>query len=477
MRAAAITLSCMTAFAVSLALSRPVAADDDHAAARALAEKFARAAENSERAAKAKKEAQEKAKKAAAEAAKKAQAERARAAAAEAARRKAEAQRAADEQEMLRQARAEAEARRAADQRRFEEQSRREAEQEKARREAEQEKARLAAEQEKARAEAARLAREAEARRKQNEQRAEEARKAEAARLAREVEEKRRADERASAEKARRVEAEQRAKEAEAQRLAAEQRAAEEKRRADAARAKLEAMRLEEVRRIAEKFRLAREARERARATRNGTRNSLGGPPPPLETSKPAPWNLEPKSTHAGPFPERVTVLLIVEPRRYGFAHIHRTANPVLCVGGGCYISSGLEHAADYMSRWKALGPINSIGRRAGPCRNQLTCVFRNVELSGPSATMQPIDMGFWHHDRRDIKKAQADRSCEVIAGRLFCAKPVIGHRYRAWIVPESIAAKAGADALEDALDDGLPSARSAEREDWLANVHALPTR
>jgi colicin import membrane protein len=103
--------------------------------------------------------------------------------------------------------------------------------------------------------------------------------------------------------------------------------------------------------------------------------------------------------------------------------------------------------------------------------------VFRNVDLGGVSGAIQPVDMGLLRHDRRDIKSVRADRTCDVIAGRLFCATPIIGHRYRAWVVPEAIAAKAGSRALENALAEGLPAARSAQREDWLTDVHALPTR
>ena len=479
MRVAAITFTCMAAFAVTLAqpLSRPAAAAD--AAAHALADKFARAAAEAVRAQEAKK---------ADEAARKAEAERARIAAENAAHRKAEAQRAADEADMLRRAHAEAEARREADQQAFEEQekarleaeqerARAEAEEEKARIAAEEEKARVAAEQERARAEAARLAQEAETQRKEDERRAEEARQAEAARLAREVEEQRRAEEEAArADEARQAEAARLAKEAEVKRLAqkrAQERAAEQKRLAEEARAKLEQMRMEEARRIAEKFRLAREARERER----GTRNSLGGPPPPPEMDQPAPWSVDKGLAHTGKMPSRVTVLLLMEPRRRGFAGTPGSANPVLCIGRSCYISAGPETPANRLSRWKALGPANSIGRRAGPCRKQLTCVFRNVDLGGVSGAIQPVDMGLLRHDRRDIKTVRADRTCDVIAGRLFCATPIIGHRYRAWVVPEAIAAKAGWRALERALAEGLPAARSAQREDWLTDVYALPTR
>ena len=487
MRAAAITFTCMAACAVSLAgpLSRQATADDNPA--HALADKFARAAQQAEQA---------QAEKKTEEAAKQEEAERARLAAEASERRKAEAQkaearrRAEYEADMLRRASAEAEARREADQRAFEEQARREAEQEQARLEAEQQKARadaerekariateqekvrLAAEQERARAEATRLAQEAEAQRREEARRAEQARKAEAERLAGEVEEKRRAEELAvKAEEARKAEAARLAKQADEKRVA-EERAAEERRVAEEARARLERMRMEEARRIAEKFRLAREARERER----GVRNSLGGPPPPPEMDEPAPWSVDTAPANTGAIPSRVTVLLLMQPKRRGFSGTPGAANPVLCLGRSCYISAGPGASADRLSRRKTLGPANSIGRRAGPCRRQLGCVFRNVDLGGVSGAIQPIDMGLLRHDRRDIKTVRADRTCEVIAGNLYCATPVTGHRYRAWIVPEAMAATVGPRALERALAQGLPAARSAEREDWLTNVQALPT-
>jgi hypothetical protein len=103
--------------------------------------------------------------------------------------------------------------------------------------------------------------------------------------------------------------------------------------------------------------------------------------------------------------------------------------------------------------------------------------MFRNVELGGPSAAIQPVDMGFWGHDRRETRTAAPDRTCDVVARQLYCAKPIVARGYRAWIVPESVAVEAGPDALEEALEDGLPAARSVERENWWANVHDLPTR
>ena len=40
---------------------------------------------------------------------------------------------------------------------------------------------------------------------------------------------------------------------------------------------------------------------------------------------------------------------------------------------------------------------------------------------------------------------------------RLVCANPVVKSTWKAWIVPEAIARKAGPKALTDALAAGLP--------------------
>jgi hypothetical protein len=493
MRVAARTLGRAAMFAVAfspliLTAGSAVAADDS--AAHALAEKFSRT-EDAERAEAAKK----------AEAKKKAEAEKARAEAQrQAERRKATVdQRTKDEAEMQEAARQEAEARRAADQR------------------AAEERTRIEAEQEAARADAARLAQEAEQRRIEDDRKAEEARQAEAARLAKDVEDKRLADER-KAEADRQAEAAHQAderkaedariaKEAEEKRLGEEHRAArlakeaedkrraeaakkaEEQRQADAARETLERQRTEEAERVAEKFRLAREAREarlareREQAARdNGTdtdnsdtRNSLGGPGPDAAPPT-APWD----ATDTGParfLPTRVTILLVMDPRRRIFATYPPTANPVLCIGQGCYVSGGAGAPAEYMPRFSALGPANSIGRRAGPCRNQLTCVFRDVELGGGYGQIQPVDMGLLHHDRREIRGVRPDPTCDLISGRLFCAEPTVAKGYRAWIVPEVIATKAGAEALREALALGLPTVRSADADPWHVRVHAESSR
>ena len=91
--------------------------------------------------------------------------------------------------------------------------------------------------------------------------------------------------------------------------------------------------------------------------------------------------------------------------------------------------------------------------------------------------TIQPVDMGFLRHDRRETRAVEPDRSCDANGGRSIAASPIVSTGYRAWVIPESIADKAGALALERALDDGLPGARSASYDGWDSTVQALPTR
>ena len=172
-----------------------------------------------------------------------------------------------------------------------------------------------------------------------------------------------------------------------------------------------------------------------------------------------------------------MTILLVMDPRRRIFAAYPPSANPVLCIGQGCYVSGGAGGPAEYMPRFSALGPANSIGRRAGPCRNQLTCAFRDVELGGGYGQIQPVDMGLLHHDRREIRGVRPDPTCDLMSGRLFCAEATVAKGYRAWIVPEVIATKAGAEALREALALGLPTVRSADADPWHVRVHAESSR
>jgi chemotaxis protein histidine kinase CheA len=259
------------------------------------------------------------------------------------------------------------------------------------------------------------------------------------------------------AEGQRQAEATRLAKEAEEKRLI-EERQSEEARKADAAHAELEASRSEAAQCIADKFRFAQESR----ILKAQAKNAAPAANSSVAEQAATPMDRKPDTNQASFLPTRITVLLVIQPRNGG--HFTHTANPILCIENGCYISGGLQSAADYMSRSKALGPLNSIGRRAGLCQNQLRCAFRDVDLGGTVGFIQPVDMGLLHHDRREVRKAEPDQTCDVAHGRLYCSAPIIAHDYRAWVVPEFVAAKAGAAALEKALEEGLPASRSA----WL---------
>ncbi len=385
---------------VMLSASPVVAAND---AAHTLADKFSRAAQDAERA----------------EAAKKAEAKRARATErALLQRREAEAQRKAYEEDMQARARAEAAVRRA-----------------KAKRLA---KERARAEEKRRTAVTARLAREADEKRLALEQR-----KAQSARLAKQ---------------------------------AMDEQLVEERRKAAKDRAELEALRAQEAWRIVRKFQRARKQRMREAGAK---KNGLGGPRPPVaELDDPRPHDesglrspvaeLDESSPEkdnrqrATKYPARVTVLVLMEPRNRGWRRSKKAAYPVLCVGRRCYISAGAENTANALSRPRVLGPVNSLGRRAGPCNKQLACVFRGVTLDRNPSHIQPVDMGLLRHKRRDIRKAEPDRTCAVTRGSLHCTSVIIAHRYRAWIVPEAVAEEAGPKALEEALHNGLTTLRSA---------------
>lgn len=421
--------------------------------------------------------------------------------------------RAAEEAEMLARARAEAEERKAAAAK-----ARAQEEAREARRLAEEErarKARLAEEQRRAReqfiAEQLRAAEKA----------AEERERAQAARIA--AEKRRAEDERKRAEAARKAEEkriadERRAAEEETRRLAEEQRNAREKvlaaeRQAEEERRRAEAARIAEEKRLAEEKRVAAEARraeqhrqalaaehDAAHARRaermrqlereRQARERMAAKPPEIEPAKAEPLGIDPPmglgvspsdragtkkpAKEAAPHramadtrptapPERVTILISIEPGKTGIRRFgKKTADPVLCAGHTCWIAAGADRAAREVTRGLALGPANTMGRRAAACNRHLTCVFRDVDLDAPSADIQPIDLRILRHDRRKPLRLEADPSCRLVNGTLACDKLFVARSWRAWVIDEELARKAGPEVLEGALKRGLAPARSA---------------
>jgi colicin import membrane protein len=435
---------------VCLASEGPAIADDG--AAHALAEKFADGAEKEE----------------------------AKRRAAEAKRKTDEAKRrvAAEEAEMLERARVEAAERKAAA-----DKARAEEEAADARREEGErvEKARLLAEQQ-------RIAREkfiAEKLRIEEEQRlAEEKRHAEEERLAAErraEEERRIADEQRAAEERRIAEEKKRADEehrlaeekrrAEDERIAAEKRAEEERRVAEEKRAAEENQKRLAAEREAEHvkltqrlLRMEQERNARKALTEKEPKEPMGlGAKSPDTSPDAAPRATAPAVASSAPPTTRVTVLLVMEPgtngiRRYG----KKTADPVLCSGQTCWVSTGADSSATVMTRGQALGPANTLGRRAADCNQHLACTFRELDLKAASASVQPIDLRVMRHDRRQPLALEADPTCRLSGSVLVCDRVFATGTWRAWVVPEALAAKAGPETLEAALAGGLAIKPSA---------------
>lgn len=218
----------------------------------------------------------------------------------------------------------------------------------------------------------------------------------------------------------------------------------------------LEAEREAEALRLTEKIRKAREAWEaRQKPGRDvalGSPAQLGGIAGVQATRTP---EAEPRKT-------RVTVLLIMSVGDRGIRRWNKTADPMLCVQETCYVSQGADTAARSMPRTTAFGPGIALGSRAGACNNALGCVFRDVDLEGAKALLQPIDLRIVRHDRRESNEVLADESCAVVGGKLGCRGVIASATWRAWIVPEDVAMRAGATALESALAAGLPTLTEA---------------
>jgi colicin import membrane protein len=174
----------------------------------------------------------------------------------------------------------------------------------------------------------------------------------------------------------------------------------------------------------------------------------------------PLPWMADAPAAVDG----RATLLLVMRPGRNGIRALNPTADPILCSNDVCWVSRGPDRDARMVPRRKALGPLNTLGERAGACNGSTGCVFRNVELGGASAVVQPIDLRVIRHDRRAPVEVRIDRSCRIDEGRLDCPNKAASADYRIWAVPEATAQAAGARALMSAV--GAPLRTAARDRD-----------
>jgi colicin import membrane protein len=282
------------------------------------------------------------------------------------------------------------------------------------------------------------------------------------------------------------------AREEAARRVEAARRTGEELRQAREAeqRRRAEEQRAEEARQLAEKLRSARDA-EAERIVREAEAETAADRveplDQPLEPREPGPEAVPLSPSHEDPLPSavhddslaerrqpygsaaasargRATVLIVMEPGSRGIRRWNKTADPILCFGETCYVSSGTASPATALSRAKAFGPGVALGSRAGACRNALGCVFRDIKLDHAVTAMQPIDLRILRHDRREAREVAADETCRLTRGVLSCRAPVRADTYRAWIVPEDLAELAGPEALAAAVASGLPDEVSIRR-------------
>lgn len=195
----------------------------------------------------------------------------------------------------------------------------------------------------------------------------------------------------------------------------------------------------------------------RVEAERTAAAATQVPPPPPAAEATRAPT---PAGSDA--LRSRVTVLLIMQPGEKGIRRHNKSADPILCVNGGCYVSRGAEAPAQFMPGRQALGLANTWGGRAGACRNQLGCVFRSVAVADLPLLIQPVDLRVVKHDRRHMAAVSTDSHCRLDAGRLACARGIIEDDYVMWVIPEALAETAGPAVLDRAVTAGLSGPQSA---------------
>jgi hypothetical protein len=177
-----------------------------------------------------------------------------------------------------------------------------------------------------------------------------------------------------------------------------------------------------------------------------------------------------------------VTLVLVLEPKKFsGKAwDVDRGADPVICIGDGCYRSDGRDRPARYVPGREALGPIValSFGRKAGACTNKLACVLRSMSIEDGPVRISPIDVDIDRHDRLEERFIAPDTSCRVKRGRLDCYNGIYTREYSLWVVPDKIIEAAGAEVLDEAVSDGVRAGRARFAEEFLSQERdAIPER
>ena len=152
---------------------------------------------------------------------------------------------------------------------------------------------------------------------------------------------------------------------------------------------------------------------------------------------------------------KRATVLLVLNSeavRAKRRRKRRKMIDPVLCLSEGCYVSNGTHTSARFLHGRRAFGLGNVMGRRAGACRNQRTCVYRDIAINYGGISLQPVDINVVRHDRYGWSAAKPDATCRIENARLKCGRGITTDAYRMWIIPEAVARSAGPELLAEAL-------------------------
>ena len=149
--------------------------------------------------------------------------------------------------------------------------------------------------------------------------------------------------------------------------------------------------------------------------------------------------------------PAHVSVLLVLDPQLSSSEQAGSQPAPVICIGDDCYISAGADGAAHPRTRTEAAGVVGV----SGDCLGKTHCIFRNVTLKA-GADFQILDTTFGKAGASKPVEVHADKSCAVSEGELDCELTISGVGYRAWLVPETVAASTTPLILESALATDL---------------------
>ena len=164
------------------------------------------------------------------------------------------------------------------------------------------------------------------------------------------------------------------------------------------------------------------------------------------------------------------TVAVVVMPRQKdGSAwDVGAGADIVLCGAAGCYVSNGLEKPATFYEGGAGLRLI----QKAGECRDRLSCVFRDIDLSKltteTNKIIEPVDVDYVSHSymggvplqagplSKNVPEFLKFDNCSLKRSVIACQVGVHERSYSLWAMPEKLAQTGGREALDAVLFKGL---------------------